>query len=155
MKYCASCDQTKPESEFARNKGRYDGLQTYCRPCRKQVDKRLYEKNPAKQAERNRLTVLRNKRNIWQYLKEHPCVDCGIDNPVVLTFDHVRGTKKYSIARMVDSCVSWETILAEIGKCVVRCFNCHMIKTAQERGWYKVRFALLEELEQAEMTRRD
>jgi hypothetical protein len=77
MKYCASCDQTKPESEFARNKGRYDGLQTYCRLCRKQVDKQLYKKDPAKQAERNRLTVLRNKRNTWQYLKEHPCVDCG------------------------------------------------------------------------------
>ena len=150
MKYCSSCEQMKPVSEFNKDKGRYDGLQTYCRDCRKQIDKKYYQRNPEKQAVRNKQTVMRNRRQAYLYLKQHPCVDCGIKNPLVLTFDHVKGTKKHAIARMIDSCVSWNTILDEIEKCVVRCFNCHMIKTSQERGWHKLRFILLEEFEKLE-----
>jgi len=30
----------------------------------------------------------------------------------------------------------WGTILKEINKCVVRCANCHLRKTAQEEGWF-------------------
>ena len=151
MKYCSMCDKTKPISEFGKNSSRYDGLQVYCRLCRKQVDKLSYERDPTKQRERNRQTILRNKRNAWQYLKEHPCIDCGVDNPIVLTFDHVRGKKEGAIARMINECFSWKTILAEIDKCVVRCSNCHMIKTAQERGWHKLKFAAasLEVIEEA------
>ena len=79
-----------------------------------------------------------------EYLLEHPCVDCGIANPLVLTFDHVRGEKRGDVARLINSSLSWNTILAEIEKCVVRCFNCHMIKTAKEKDWNRVRY--LEEL---------
>ena len=132
MKHCSMCDQAKPVSEFGKNAGRYDGLQTYCQICRKQIDKQYYHRNHAKQCARNRQTILRNKRNAWQYLNEHPCIDCGINNPIVLTFDHVNGEKREDVAKLINASLSWKTILTEIDKCVVRCFNCHMIKTAQD-----------------------
>ncbi len=62
------------------------------------------------------------------------CQDCGYNiDPIALDFDHVDITdKKYGIARMVSSGRPIDTILQEIRKCVVRCANCHRIKTYEE-----------------------
>jgi hypothetical protein len=61
------------------------------------------------------------------------CIDCGYnDNAEVLDFDHVEaGSKIAGIAAMIDH--SWENIMAEIEKCVVRCANCHRIVTQARR----------------------
>ena len=63
-----------------------------------------------------------------RYLSEHPCVDCGEVDSVVLDFDHVRGKKFKNIAEMANS-YPWLSVLKEIEKCVVRCANCHRRKT--------------------------
>jgi hypothetical protein len=67
------------------------------------------------------------------YLVGHPCVDCGESDPVVLEFDHVRGTKVAAISSFVRNMASMNRILAEIAKCDVRCANCHRRRTAAER----------------------
>lgn len=74
-------------------------------------------------------------RWIFDYLREHPCVDCGEADPVVLEFDHVRGEKFATIARMAQG-FSLAKVRAEIAKCDVRCANCHRRKTASQLGWY-------------------
>jgi hypothetical protein len=79
-----------------------------------------------------------NQALLIAYLKAHPCVDCKESDPVVLTFDHVRGKKSFHVANMLASGRNWKTILAEIEKCDVRCFNCHMRRTAKQRGWRKM-----------------
>jgi hypothetical protein len=61
-------------------------------------------------------------------------VDCGESDPVVLDFDHVRGSKRFSIAIAVTLGYPWETLLREIEKCEVRCANCHRRKTARQMG---------------------
>lgn len=137
-KRCASCDTTKSVSEFGRNARRLDGLQVYCRECRVLMSRESYRKNPERQLALNRAVKLRNKKKAFDYLLKHPCVDCGLSDPVMLTFDHVNGKKEGAIARMIDSCSSWERIMVEIAKCAVRCFNCHMKKTAREKGWRKL-----------------
>jgi hypothetical protein len=69
---------------------------------------------------------------ILVYLLEHPCVDCGEPDPLKLSFDHVRGTKRFNISCAGRS-RSMKSVLAEIAKCDVRCHNCHAVKTARER----------------------
>lgn len=55
------------------------------------------------------------------------CVDCGrADDPVVLDFDHVHGTKTKAISTLVTK--SWQVIERELEKCVVRCACCHRLR---------------------------
>ena len=78
----------------------------------------------------------RNRRKLYVYLTEHPCVDCGEDDPIVLQFDHIRGVKSRNISRMVNNAMAWYSILLEIQKCEVVCANCHSRRTAKAQKWY-------------------
>lgn len=60
------------------------------------------------------------------YKSSNPYVDCGKTDPDSLTFDHVRGVKKMTIANMVNLGYSIEAIREELDKCDVRCWTCHM-----------------------------
>ena len=65
-------------------------------------------------------------------LKRAPCLDCGdAFDPCCMDFDHVRGSKSLSIARMYTT--AWDKVLAEIAKCDLVCANCHRIRTNQRR----------------------
>ena len=70
------------------------------------------------------------------YLRDHPCVDCGEDDIVVLEFDHLRD-KVSAIATMISSREPWWRIEAEIAKCEVCCANCHRRRTARRAGSYR------------------
>ena len=80
---------------------------------------------------------MRNSTYILKYLQDHPCVDCGERDTVVLEFDHVSGEKKWIVARMVGHDI--KTIELEIEKCEVRCANCHAIATARRKGAFRYR----------------
>src|SRR5947209_17651539 len=89
---------------------------------------------------RNRL---RNEkaRKMYEYLIDHPCVDCGEADPIVLEFDHKTGsTKLESVTQMVINNASWQNIAAEIRKCEVRCANCHRRRTAARFGYKRFIF---------------
>ena len=95
--------------------------------------------------ERQRVNKANSKQRVRDfvdaYLSEHSCVDCREGDPIVLTFDHVRGEKLYDIATMIGSGLSLETIKAEIEKCEVRCYNCHAIPThdqSRSNRWKRV-----------------
>jgi hypothetical protein len=77
----------------------------------------------------------RNAQFVLDYLRTHPCVDCGESDPVVLEFDHVRGKKDGSISAMVSAGRPIAVIQAEIEKCDVRCANCHRETTVTQLGW--------------------
>ena len=85
-----------------------------------------------KTKERTKLKLL-----ILTYLSDHSCIDCGEDDPIVLEFDHVRGTKIKAVSALVNDCRDWKDISIEIEKCDVRCANCHKRKTAKELGFWK------------------
>ena len=76
-------------------------------------------------------------RYVFGILSKSKCVDCSERNPVLLEFDHVRGTKIDSISRMISDGYSKKKINEEIAKCEVRCVKCHRLKTAKTYGWYK------------------
>ncbi len=67
---------------------------------------------------------------ILKYLKEHHCIGCGEDNPILLDFNHIRGKKTLEISYLVQYVYSYKRIVDEMAKCEVLCSNCHRKKTA-------------------------
>jgi hypothetical protein len=134
---CGRCDQVKDISEFAwRRKGRsqYDN---YCRPCRAAYGREHYEKHRARYiaqaGRRNAMQGARRFEYLVGYLGDHPCVDCGESDPVVLEFDHL-GDKSFTIGKQFRY-MNWEKVLDEMAKCDVVCANCHRRRTAERGGW--------------------
>jgi 5-methylcytosine-specific restriction endonuclease McrA len=61
---------------------------------------------------------------------EAGCLDCGYaEYPEALQFDHIL-PKNFEISRNLSLCL--ERLLDETERCVVRCANCHAVKTRQE-----------------------
>lgn len=146
MKICHACELELPLNEFPPNRARSDGRQSMCRPCYSAYQREYHRRRIAEDAEyRDRTRKARRERQIQirrnnhqqllQYFAAHPCVDCGEDDHVVLTFDHVRGEKRFTIADRLHT-MRWGRLLDEIAKCEVVCANCHMRRTARRAGYY-------------------
>lgn len=138
MKNCAICKQPKAFHEFNRSTRRKDGLQTHCRDCAKLRSKAYYLANREKhiQATKGRKVLVRleNSRRLKDYLASHPCINCGVSDPVVLRIDRIfGGPGETSISRMIGAGLSWATIFISLGSCVVRCANCSKRSRAQVR----------------------
>ncbi|HTK10171.1 MAG TPA: hypothetical protein VL485_23555 [Ktedonobacteraceae bacterium] len=140
-KVCPGCGEEKDAEEDFRWKVKDQKRQTWCRFCQAQANRVHYQNNKQVYLDRAKLrnsrVIEENQRKLYAYLSEHPCVDCGHTDVRVLEFDHVRGEKVESIARLVRLATSWPTIDAEIAKCEVRCANCHRIKTNERGGWWR------------------
>lgn len=99
--------------------------------------KRHYQSNKAAYKERKIRWRTKQRALLYEYilayLKEHPCVDCGEADPIVLEFDH-RGGKTMALTDMARQCKSLVAVITEIEKCDVRCANCHRRKTYRERN---------------------
>lgn len=137
MKRCSRCGRALELSEFNRSGGSPDGLHGYCRECQKQH----YRENKARHGRNVRKTTRARIAAIRRVTAAHlmrGCVDCGIADLRVLSFDHVRGTKVDHVSRMIRRGRSLASIRLEIAKCDVRCHNCHAIATAERRGhsWF-------------------
>jgi len=95
-------------------------------------------RNPDKEKIRRKKDIEKLKDFIWNYLLDHPCIDCGNNDPVVLHFDHRNpDDKKYAISDAIYRLRSVESLKREIEKCDVRCANCHMKRSAKQFGWHQ------------------
>lgn len=150
---CQKCKQRKPVDSFHWT-NREEGVKSFiCRDCTSDLRKKTYGKLKGERKvkfvsmsiQRKSNVRFDNTRRILEYLKEHPCIDCGESRPLRLSFDHVRGKKEFTIANHQLLSPSWEKLFAEIQKCDVRCMNCHMEKTAieQKRTSWKILEGLL------------
>jgi hypothetical protein len=107
---CSRCNQFKPlTKEFFtfRPSGRVD----FCKPC---------------MADKVRIAAREDKLLCIEY-KGGKCEDCGgVFAPGVYDFHHLEPhTKEFAISRKMRR--SWETLKAELDKCVLLCANCHRI----------------------------
>jgi hypothetical protein len=141
MKQCNHCREFKPDEEFS---WRYKSLgirASACKACKAKFDSNYYESRSEshrqKTLEQKQLRREKARDYIWNYLSNHPCVDCGETDPLLLEFDHVRGKKKVAVSQMVGQGYSIEAIQEEIAKCDVRCVSCHRKRTFDDRGWFK------------------
>ena len=148
-KVCPGCSEERDAENDFRWKYKDRGIrQIWCKFCQAEANRKHYQNNKQVYLDRANARNARvnpeNRRLLYAYLSEHPCVDCGYKDVRCLEFDHVTGDKSYDIARMLNNGISWLTIEAEIAKCEVRCANCHRIKTNERGKWW--RFGLSEEL---------
>ena len=127
----------KALDEFAWRRKARGQLDNYCRPCRAAYRQEHYRAHRQRYIDaagrRKRRVVAERMAYIVSYLGEHPCVDCGETDPVVLEFDHLRD-KKFSISDGLQG-RNWQSVLDEIAKCEVVCANCHRRRTARRGGF--------------------
>lgn len=112
-----------------------------CRKCHREYMRGHYQRNRtyyvAKARARQRRVIEETRRFLLEYLQEHPCIDCGTTDPLVLEFDHRDPSEKASsVAVLARSGYPLSRVIREIAKCDVRCANCHRRRTHLQRGWW-------------------
>ena len=134
MRACTKCGELKPLEAFPPVRRGEPKLQSWCRDCFAQANARNYQANRERERARIYRYVAERRADVRQkiidYLQEHPCVDCGEGDIVVLEFDHI-GEKVADISVYAGGGRTWARVKAEIEKCEVRCANCHRKKTRE------------------------
>lgn len=132
LKRCSACGLSKPLEDFNRRSTSPDGRQWNCRKC----NRRWHALNRERHNEMIHARTERVRREravlILEYLRCHPCVDCGETDPIVLEFDHLRD-KIMDVTSLAKGGHSWRVVMDEIAKCEVVCANCHRRRTAARR----------------------
>ena len=110
----------------------------------KEYQRKWHQKNKAEHRKSIRsydaIRRAKNRKIARRLLVFKGCYICGYNKSFYgLCFHHVDPkNKKCCVSALVGRGYSLETIRAEIDKCVIRCANCHQIKTAHQLGYYKV-----------------
>lgn len=140
QKKCRRCQTVKNIEEFQKFSRNLDGLQPYCRPCKRLSDRQHYERNPRRNYERNKAAAQRNRLWLYEYLKAKKCEweNCQIDDPDMLVLDHLNPSeKRLEVSQMAQRSYSLKSIKAEVEKCRVLCANHHQKHTIQQFGYKK------------------
>jgi hypothetical protein len=143
VKRCSTCKVVKLLTEFNRRTTAKDGRQWSCRDCNKAYHYTHWERHMAQIRRRSRAVLEQNRQRMVEYLGQHPCVDCGENDILVLEFDHLRD-KTANVGTMMMRKQVWSRILAEIAKCEVVCANCHRRRTARRSNNYRYRATVRE-----------
>ncbi len=143
---CTKCGRVLALSEFNFKDRKRGKLQNLCRSCSREYFRGYYarhrEKYVLRSKQKNAAERECYRERIFEFLRSHPCVDCGEADPVVRQFDHQDPKAKSSeVGELLRRRVAWVKIQAEIDKCDVRCANDHQRRTASQFGWYRLRQA--------------
>lgn len=130
MKSCSRCKVKKSLSEFNKRQRAKDGLSHRCRLCQSVSHKQSYERNKQHYIDQTGRRRRKIREWIWNYKKQHSCIDCGEKRTECLDFDHLQD-KRFSIASCTT--ISMEKLEREIKKCEVVCANCHRMRTASRK----------------------
>jgi hypothetical protein len=94
MKYCPQCKETKPVSEFGRNRATSSGLTAYCRPCHNQVMAEIKTKThgSVRSYHLQRRYGL-SEQEVEELSKKHGdlCLICLHRRPLHVDHDHANG----------------------------------------------------------------
>ncbi len=138
MRTCRDCKIEKVDEEMIFRKGK---ASNWCRFCKRLYDNKYHKvRSPQAKKAKNYSQSKRLKLRIGKildYLKDHPCIDCGETDPIVLEFDHIRD-KTHNVGDLLRCGFALTKIMDEINKCEVRCSNCHTRKTARQFNWWKL-----------------
>ena len=133
MKRCGRCGVLKPLSDFHRWNQR-DGYQLWCKPCRKEYDRKYHAKNRERRVAQARV---RHERLMEWYRRlkaETPCADCGANfHPAAMQWDHLPGTEKLIEVSLLVRRDSPRLLRREIEKCELVCANCHAVRSYERQ----------------------
>lgn len=122
MKRCSKCGVEKDESEFSKCTSRRDGLQAYCKDCKRILDANYHKQHASYNSERYKKIIAKRREVIYSY--KTPCVKCGESRDYIIEFHHVDpANKKFAIGTGVLR--SKTVVQEETKKCVCLCKNCH------------------------------
>lgn len=145
---CTVCRTSKLPGEYYFKNRRKKLLHSQCKACYKEKRKKFaelhyitYGDQYRERAKIRRANIKRLRQDqLYEYLSDKSCEECGIQDMRVLEFDHVDPKlKRFGIARGITNCYAWDEILLEIAKCRILCANCHKIRTAEQQNWRKWR----------------
>lgn len=144
-KLCSKCKRLLDESNF-NWKIKNVKLAVHCKDCSRAYIRQHYLNNKQyylnKALKRNVIVKHNCQIYIAKYLANHPCVDCGENDILVLEFDHTdRRDKDLEISKIIRRRGSLQKLIEEIDKCEVRCANCHRRKTENENNSWKLKYA--------------
>ena len=112
-KYCPSCENDLPSTQFCQNKNLKSGLDSWCRQCKNKKDEIRRKTN------RHKLIELAGSR----------CVDClQVFPDVCYDFHHLDPTTKESAVSNMTRRYNLQKAIEEIKKCVLLCANCHRLR---------------------------
>jgi hypothetical protein len=140
MKQCCRCKLIKDTSEFHHSAPRRDGLQSYCRACKKVIDEKYNRRNPRRNYGRTREYALRNRKWLYEYLRTKQCEweGCIVNDPDMLVFDHINPDEICDhVSSMSHNSWGLKSIQEEVAKCRVLCANHHQKHTIQQFGYKK------------------
>lgn len=148
-KVCKKCGVEKPETEFNKDRGRKDGLFSWCRECANAQSRKWYRENwvhtnevrkvyEATHVEERAAYRLAHREEILQRSKDRylrskelveslktPCAKCGDNRKYVVDFHHVDpDTKSFEVSRGTTG-RNPTNVIKEAEKCICLCRNCH------------------------------
>lgn len=143
LKFCNSCGKEKSLESFGKNSSKKDGLQTQCRECKRETQRKWYAKNRKVHYHNTKIKAIErieeNKRRLKDYLSNKKCTDCDNNDWRVFEFDHINADEKRdSVSRMLFGGYSWKTIMKEISKCEIVCANCHRVRTVERSEQWRM-----------------
>lgn len=135
---CSKCGDSNLDIEdFVKNSACTEGRTQKCKKCDRasQVERRIANLN---YKENRRNSAKRAKdRTRAKMLEYHggtlTCTDCKFTSTISDVFDyhHIdRTTKEFTVSSILD--YKWETVKAEMDKCILLCANCHRIRHSKE-----------------------
>ena len=145
-KECLDCHTIKPLDSFSVNRNKRDGLDLYCRDCKKIRRAASYDKSKEREkayhyayvrrnearvkelSNRRRLIDRTNKKQVIVDSLGGKCMNCGYQKCLAaLEFHHKDPkAKEFCISEALRRGMYDESIvLAEAQKCLLLCANCH------------------------------
>jgi hypothetical protein len=133
LKRCCRCRRTKDQTEFHRWNKR-DGLQPWCKTCRRAYDPAYHERVKERRREQKRRRAIELREFVLSLKTGRPCTDCAqVFDPVCTQWDHLPGFIKAGAIGDIGRKASRQRILDEIAKCELVCANCHALRTVRRR----------------------
>lgn len=125
-KICTCCNADLPLIDFSfKNKAR-NIRHSQCRSCYNERRRRVYRDRDREQILKdNSARKNANNKRYHEWKSSLSCEVCGEDDSCCLDFHHLDPEQKdINVSEMARS-YSWDSIMAEVNKCVVVCKNCH------------------------------